>query len=217
MANPRYRAVVFDLDDTLLRTSVVKWAHHKAVAKQFYGIDLTDAVLAQHWGMPFEPMIALFYQNADTPEAMLRANLSLDDRFPKEVQHDGLDAVAALLGAGIEVGVVTSILGRLAEKDLRRLGFPVDDFFIVQGADDAPAHKPDPRVFDAALELLTGKGILPSETVYVGDALMDHHAARDAGMAFLGVTTGFVTAEDFEADGAAAVPSLTDVVKSVGV
>ncbi|GCE30103.1 hypothetical protein KDA_55870 [Dictyobacter alpinus] len=69
----KYKAVLFDLDDTLLKTATIKWAHHKAVAKQFYNIDLTDEVLAKHWGMPFEPMIAILYQRADTPENMLKA------------------------------------------------------------------------------------------------------------------------------------------------
>ena len=42
------RAVLFDLDDTLLKTARIKWAHHKAVAAQ-YGIELTDETLAQYW------------------------------------------------------------------------------------------------------------------------------------------------------------------------
>lgn len=211
----KYKAVLFDLDDTLLKTSVAKWAHHKAVAKQFYDIELTDEVLAKHWGMPFEPMMAIFYQNADTPENMLKANLSLEDQFPKELQEDSLNMIDALLKASVEVGVVTSILGHLAKKDLLRLGFPADKFFILQGADDEPAHKPDPKVFDKALKLLKAKGIAPKEVVYVGDALMDYYAARDAGIGFMGVTTGFVMQEQFEAEGAQAVSSLTDLFKAV--
>jgi hypothetical protein len=38
----RAKAVVFDLDDTLLLTREVKWAHHRAVAKLSYGIDPND-------------------------------------------------------------------------------------------------------------------------------------------------------------------------------
>lgn len=207
----KYKAVLFDLDDTLLKTATIKWAHHKAVAKQFYNIDLTDEVLGQHWGMPFEPMMAIFYQNSDTPENMLKANLSLDAQFRKELQEDALDTVHGLLKAGVEVGVVTSILGHLAKKDLLRLGFPADEFFILQGADDAPFHKPDPRVFDRALKLLEAKSIAPHETLYAGDALMDLYAARGAGMHFMGITTGFVTQEQFVAEGAQAVPSLTEL------
>jgi len=210
-----YKAIIFDLDDTLLKTSVVKWAHHKAVAKQFYNIDLGDDVLAKYWGMPFEPMMALFYQNSDTPENMLKANLSLEDQFPKQVQQDGAATINALLRMGVEVGVVTSILGHLAQKDLKRLDFPVEKFFILQGADDAPAHKPNPAVFDVALKLLKNKDILTSEVVYVGDALMDYYAAHRAGIGFIGITTGSITKEQFEAEGAQVVSSLAMLLKVI--
>lgn len=213
----KYKAVLFDLDDTLLKTSAIKWAHHRAVAKQFYNIDLTDEILARHWGMPFEPMMAIFYQNADTPENMLKANLSLDAQFPKELQEDALDLVQTLLTKRVEIGVVTSILGHLAKKDLLRLGFPAEEFFILQGADDAPFHKPDPRVFDRALKLLEEKRIRPSDALYAGDALMDLYAARGAGLGFLGVTTGFVTQQQFEAEGAQAIRSLGELLNVIGV
>jgi HAD superfamily hydrolase (TIGR01549 family) len=211
----KYKAILFDLDDTLLKTSTVKWAHHKAVAKRFYDIDLTNEVLSKHWGMPLEPMMAIFYQNADTPENMLKANLSLEDEFPKELQADALKVVDTLLKSGIEVGIVTSILGHLAKKDLLRLGFPADKFFLLQGADDESAHKPDPRVFNKALKLLETKGITPEEVMYVGDALMDYYAARDAGIGFTGVTTGFVTKEQFEKEGAHAASSLTALLSAI--
>lgn len=210
----KYHAVLFDLDDTLVITSSVKWAHHKAVAKQFYGIELTDEVIARHWGMPLEPMMAIFYQNSDTPENMMKANLSLEDQFQKQVLVGADEVVRDLLANGIEVGVITSTIHHLAERDLKRNNFPVDQFFLLQGSDDEPAHKPDPRVFDTALTLLATKGIKPEQTLYVGDALMDYYAARDAGMGFMGVTTGLVTQEQFEAEGASTVTALSGILPS---
>ncbi len=209
----KYKAILFDLDDTLVQTSTVKWAHHKAVAKRFYNIDLTDEVLAKHWGMPFEPMMAIFYQNADTPENMLKANLSLEDEFPKTLQDDAIATVNALIDSGAQVGVITSINGHLARKDMERLGFPVEKFFMIQGADETTAHKPDPRVFDKALQILAEKKITAAETLYVGDALMDYYAARDAGLDFYGVTTGLVTQQQFEEEGAQSALSLAKLLE----
>jgi phosphoglycolate phosphatase-like HAD superfamily hydrolase len=127
----KYRAVLFDLDDTLLKTSTIKWAHHKAVAKRFYNIDLTD------------------------------------------------------------------------------------EFFLLQGSDDEPAHKPDPRVFDRALELLKSKNISRTQVMYVGDALMDYYAARDAGIGFMGIATGFVSQEQFGTEDAEAVRSLAALLNAL--
>jgi HAD superfamily hydrolase (TIGR01549 family) len=208
----KYQAVLFDLDDTLVKTHLVKWAHHKAVAKKFYNIDLTDEVIREHWGKPFEPMMAIFYQNADTPANMLAANLSLEDQYLKELQEDALDAVDTLLAARVEIGIITSITGALAKKDLLRLGFPVEKFFLLQGSDDEPAHKPDPKVFDKALRLLEAKKISKDEVVYIGDALMDYYAARDAGIGFIGITTGLASEDEFMHEGAATVPSLADLL-----
>lgn len=49
------KAVIFDLDDTLLKTAVIKWKHHKAVADKFYGIELTDKTLGEHCGYAGAP------------------------------------------------------------------------------------------------------------------------------------------------------------------
>ena len=51
------RAVLFDMDDTLLLTREVKWDHHRFVAREHYGIELDDQTLRAHWGEPFDEMI----------------------------------------------------------------------------------------------------------------------------------------------------------------
>ena len=211
----RYKAVIFDLDDTLVKTYVIKWAHHKAVAKRFYNIDLTDDVLAKHWGMPMEPMMAIFYQNSDTPENMMKANLSIEHEFLKEIHTDSLAVVTSLIEQNIQVGIITSTTEKVARADLEREGFPVKKLFIVQGGDSIPAHKPDPAVFAPAIRILANKGIEPAETLYVGDALMDYFAARDAGINFLGVTTGIIDHTAFAAEGENAFPTLTRLLQEI--
>lgn len=213
----KYKAVIFDLDDTLVTTSVVKWAHHKEVAKRFYGIELTDETLKEHWGKPFEPMMAILYQNSDTPENMLAANLSIEHKYRKQRIPGALETLGLLLKNKIEVGVLTSINSNLAEKDLRRLDFPIERFFIIQGANDTAVHKPDPRVFDRAIALLANKGIERNETIYIGDALMDFIAARDAGLDFIGVPTGFVSVEEFEAAGASTAKTISEIPAILGL
>lgn len=207
------RAVVFDLDDTLLRTREVKWAHHREVAARFYGIDLTDEELRLHWGKPFDQLLALLYRDA-APLAHLRAaNLSLDAEYPKPALGGAVDTVRRLLDEGFEVGVVTSADTGAALGDLDRTGFPVDRMLFVHGADVTPAHKPDPAVFGLALEELGGRGVGAGEVVYVGDALMDLLAARRAGLRFIGVTTGLVTSAQFAEHGAPWVLELAELLR----
>jgi phosphoglycolate phosphatase-like HAD superfamily hydrolase len=204
------RAVLFDLDDTLLITARIKWAHHKAVAAQ-YGIDLTDETLAHYWGMPFDQMIGHLYNHADTVENMRVANRALEDQFPKVIHDDTLEVLGWLTCHGIVAGVVTSTNTAFAEADLRRLRVPEDAFLFIQGAEATQCHKPDGKVFEPALVRLGELGIARSGVLYVGDALMDFEAATNAGLQFVGVATGFVTIEQFQAVGAQVIARLGEL------
>ena len=110
------------------------------------------------------------------------------------------------------VGIITSTLRQYADRDLIRLKFPTDKFFLVQGSDDTVYHKPDPRVFDTALSLVADKQIGRDAVAYVGDALMDYYAARDAGIGFIGVATGLIPRDTFIAAGAPCVDSLPELL-----
>ncbi len=201
-APPEPRVVLFDLDDTLVATAKIKWAHHKAVARRFYDIELTDAELQLHWGQPFDVMIRSLYRDSDTLERMREANLSLEGDFLKQPLPGAVDVVHELWRRGIEVGVVTSTNRSSALRDIERIGLRTDRLTLVQGADDSRYHKPDPRVFDSALAKLSEKGVGVDDIWYVGDALIDHAAATGAKLRFVAVSTGFCTREVFAQAGA---------------
>jgi HAD superfamily hydrolase (TIGR01549 family) len=201
------QAVIFDLDDTLVKTHVVKWAQHKAIAKDRFGRELTEARLREHWGKPFETLISALHQDEDTIENLLKLYAATTDDFPKEIQRDSMGTIRALLERGIQLGVVTATTKDFVLKDMKRLDFPLEEFFCIQAADDTEFHKPDPRVFDPILRKLQEMGIEKEGTVYVGDALTDFYAARDAGLDFIAVTTGLNSAEEFKAIGVSKVLS----------
>lgn len=215
MPDLHYQAIVFDFDDTLVRSGRIKWAHHKAVAKEFYGLELTDEKLKAHWGMPFDQMIELLYDQADTLENMRAANYSIEHRFLKTAFPGSHAALGQLKAAGLQLGIVSAMNRDVVLKDLIRLKFPVADLLFVQGADDTPAHKPDPAVFKPALALLAQRRVTPDSILYVGDALSDFYAATEAGLHFVGVTTGFVSAKEFKAAGAKSVPNLGKLLELI--
>jgi phosphoglycolate phosphatase-like HAD superfamily hydrolase len=212
----KIRAVIFDLDDTLLKTARIKWVHHKAVAAQ-YGVELTDETLARYWGMPFDQMIGYLYNHADSVDNMRAANRALESQFPKEIHDNTIEVLDRLALHGIVAGVVTSTNTEFATTDLRRLQVPDEAFLFVQGAEVTPYHKPDGRVFDPALGRLAELGIGQSEVLYVGDALMDHEAAVSAGLQFMGVATGFVSIEQFQEVGAPAIARLDELPAYIGL
>lgn len=203
----RVRAVIFDLDDTLLSSSKIKWDHFKAVGSECYGLHFSDEKLRSLWGRPLLEQVQELFGTCDTPEGIYDNLKATEPRFLKTTLPGAIQATKALLDDGVLAGVITSAPGWYARADLERLGFPVDQFIFVHGEDDAPFHKPDPRVFDAGLATLQESGIDRSEVTYVGDLPLDFEAADAAGIAFVGVTTGVVAKADLEGAGVRVIVS----------
>ncbi|HEY4503254.1 MAG TPA: HAD-IA family hydrolase [Candidatus Paceibacterota bacterium] len=202
MPNFKYKAIIFDYDDTLVESRKQKWDQHKHVAKKFYNIDITDGDLGEHWGKPLHLLVEGLYKLSDTVENIY-TNLALTrDDFRKVVYEGSVDLVKRLLKDNIKIGVVSATARRFLIDDLKDHGFPLEDFIIVQGADDTLVHKPDPAVFTPVLEKLSKEGIKKEEITYVGDSITDLEAAHKAGISFVAITTGLYSEEDFKKLGA---------------
>lgn len=214
--SPEPRAILFDLDDTLVQTRVVKWKHHQEVARRFYGIDLTEDALSEAWGMPFDAMIARLYQDSAPVDQMRADNQSIAADYLKTEIGGAVRTVTTLLDRGVEVGVVTSTNTEFAVADLERLGFPTHRLLGIQGADRSSFHKPDGRVFSDLLSLLSGKGIGASETVYVGDSLADRTAALAAGLDYIGIESDLPRDAAPEGHRPQVLPSVADVATAFG-
>lgn len=198
----KYKAVIFDFDDTLVESRHLKWEQHKVVAKKFYDIDLVDEDIRAHWGKPFNTLVSLLYKDSDSIENMIEAIISTKDDFLKKPYKESQNVTKNLLENGIEVGIISAANKNHLIDDLSRLGFPYENFFIIQGADEVSVHKPDPRVFLGALDLLKQKGIDYKEILYIGDSVDDLEAAHGAGIGFIAMTTGLYSYQDFETVGA---------------
>jgi HAD superfamily hydrolase (TIGR01549 family) len=203
--HPRYKAVIFDIDDTLLTTQEPKWRQHIWVAKHYYNLDLTEDDLRTHWGKSFDELTAALYQNQGTPKER-RANFTRHElEFPKQYEPYALEALTALHKAGLTLGLITAMYKDGAMIDLKNVGLPLSWFAFIQGSEATQFHKPDGRVFEPALKRLRDKGIGKDEIVYVGEALSDLRAAQNVGLDFIGVTQGMADEPTLRAAGAQTV------------
>ncbi len=198
----KYKAIIFDFDDTLVESRIAKWSHHKHVAKKFYNIDLTDEDIREHWGKPLGVLIRELYKNSDTEENMYAVLYSVKKDFPKYPYKGAIGTIQKLLSNNIKVGVVSATTKRFLVEDLGDLGFPVEDFITIQGADETMHHKPDPRVFEPLINSLQEEGIKKEEILYVGDSIDDFKASTGAGIHYIALTTGLYSQDDFERLGA---------------
>jgi phosphoglycolate phosphatase-like HAD superfamily hydrolase len=210
-AKDNIKAVLFDHDDTLVGTIEAKWAHHKHVARTWYGKELHDDEIREHWGRPFSQLVGLLYGGDNPKEAMAR-NLSCEDDFPKLLFPDTISTLQRLHAAGKIIGIITATSRYSFEHDLELHGFPRDMIDYTQTEEDTSFHKPDPRVFEPAVAWLAERDIAPGQVLYVADGLHDMKAAIGAGFNFVGVTTGLVAAEQFKGSGSVALSGLSELL-----
>jgi phosphoglycolate phosphatase len=105
----------------------------------------------------------------------------------------GLDALLdSLDAAGLPWGVVTNKPAWLTDPLLDALALATRSACTVSG-DTLPKRKPDPAPLLHACEIA---GMLPQNTVYVGDASRDILAGQNAGMATVAAAYGYVTPDD---------------------
>ncbi len=198
-----YKAVIFDLDGTLLDTLA----------------DLHDALnyaLAAH-GFPPRSLdeVRSFVGNgnwklvqrgvpAGTDEETARAVVetvipwsqahSMDKTRPYAGVGETLDALKA---AGVKMAIATNKV-HSAAAPLCQNFFPQVD--LVVGAREGLANKPAPDMLRCALERL---GVPAAEAVYVGDTEVDVQTARNAGLPCVCVACGFRSRAEQQAAGGA--------------
>ena len=153
-----------DLDDAFWRTLVL--LDHE------FGPD------AGVWDDWFPRWLGKIAQRGGVPEdAMLEAWQEADDEhFLWDVPIDGAaECLTRLRDAGVRVGVVSNADGRV-EAALQRAGLaPLLEVIVDSGV--VGVAKPDPRIFDHALEPL---GLRAERTWYVGDTVAYDAAAAEA-------------------------------------
>jgi putative hydrolase of the HAD superfamily len=101
------------------------------------------------------------------------------DALEFEPEPGAVEAVAELERLGLRLAVVSNwdvaLTGYLAELGL------AGRFETIVTSAEAGAPKPDPRIFELALERLR---VRPERALHVGDSPADEEGARAAGMAF---------------------------------
>lgn len=138
--------------------------------------------------------------------------LSISGKYPLELFPESR-AVLIAPQSNVEIGIVTSLARPVLLHSLTSLGWHDLRFSTLVTEGEAPANKPDPRVFDPALASLVG--IQRDEILYVGDALSDAQAATQAGLHFTGIARDPNKQTAFRNAGFQYRTSLSDIAQAV--
>jgi pyrophosphatase PpaX len=200
MSRPRPRALLFDLDGTLLDSIelILASARHTFAGRERAP---SDAEWLAGVGTPLASQLRAFARDEPDVEALTRRyrahQLEHHDRLTR-CFADVPGTLAALEARGHPMAVVTSKATAVARRGLAHTG--IERFFpVVIGADETTRHKPDPEPVRLALDRL---GYAPAEALFVGDSTHDVLAGRAAGVVTVAACWGPFERGALEAAGA---------------
>jgi beta-phosphoglucomutase len=189
-------AVIFDMDGVLLDSG----AHHRDAWRQLLtelGVEPVPDVWRRTIGRPAEEAVADLLDRpvgAEEAATLARrkrehyARLAARGMLPVA----GAPAFVTLLAAeGVPRAVATSASRHEVESLLTEIGVR-EHFEVIVTADDVRWGKPNPEVYLRAAELLE---LPPKGCLVFEDSVVGIHAARNAGMRVIGLTTAHTVRE----------------------
>ena len=174
-----YKAVIFDLDGTLVHTTpeyryqiVGQTLKDLGTTSSDYNIDRfwfesrRDSIIKEHFGLEPE----LFWKNYYTHDT-----IELRKQFTK--LYDDVDFIQELRQNSYKTGIVTGAPVHIAFLEIGMLGKENFDAVIIAHTLNGIKPKPHPHGLEECLNLL---GVQKNEAIYVGNADEDVATARNA-------------------------------------
>lgn len=212
MGDSAIRAVLFDIDGTLLVTGGAGGAAWQRGFRELYGV---EADVAEHTdaGMTDPEIVRIVFREVvgrdGSPEERSKAVGAYLKHLPDTVaESEGYRVMPGveplldrLIEAGVLLGLVTGNVEAAAHIKLSRGG--LNRFFSFGGyGSDSPDRT---EVTEAALrrgELVSGGALSDGACVSIGDTPRDVEAGHGAGIRVIGVATGKYSVEELRDAGA---------------
>lgn len=204
------KLVLFDCDGTLVDSVGLI---HEVMARTFvhFGYDRPDVALTKSIiGLTLDIAIARMQGKPHVDDEALAMTAHYKAIFAQtraepgfeEPMFDGISAMVAKLAARDEI-----LMGAVTGKSRRGLNLIMDThcfrkhFIVSRTADDCPS-KPHPAM---VTECCDETGMLPADTIVIGDAIYDMQMAKAAGATAIGVAWGYASVDALWKAGADAI------------
>lgn len=188
----RVKAVIFDLDDTLIcsgidykeaKSSVIKFLVESGVSEELLNEGMSNLEIISK---AIEDLRRRNFDESVIKEVVNKAYGIFNEAELKALKKarpmsGSIETLAALKSLGLKIGVVTNSCSMYARKVLMDLS--LDKYVdVLLARDEVPRHKPDPIHLLKALEAL---GVDSSEAIFVGDHLIDALCSKNSGVKFI--------------------------------
>lgn len=199
------KAVIFDLDGTLLNTLEDIADSMNFVLKSFS--------FPQHDLLSYKTFIGngvstlvkrSLPPHEQTPLRIKECLLKMEKRYSVHYKDKTLPflGITKLLTELQQLEIPLSVLSNKDDSFTKQMVldfFPTIKFLSVQGAEKSIPHKPDPQM---ALLIAKKSSTKVEDVFFVGDSSVDMETAKNAGMFPIGVTWGFRTEAELLSHGA---------------
>ena len=195
----RYRAVLFDLDGTLV-DSYAALADAVNFARRQHGLDeLRESTIREFVGEGIEKLLQRAFdgQVPDGVQSVFERRYDEICCTESRVLADVESTLEKLTALGVEMAVCTNKPSTFSRKILEFLHL-APFFRAIIGPDLTGARKPEAR---HVLQTLEATACRPADALFVGDMPIDVRAARNCGIDVAVVATGSSTSEALRASG----------------
>ncbi len=194
------KAVIFDFDDTLVKSGETSYRNHCKTARSLGWPTPSFATFLKYWGKPWHSMILALFPHADVNEFIREySKIRKSSRYP--LIPGALETLNFLHEHHIELGILSN---KPTEQLMERIGHTALNpkiFSFVFGEQSTFFKKPDSRAFDEVLFQFKKHYIKRHEMLFVGDLTVDYFAARGANIDFCAVLSGFHSVQTFSRAG----------------
>ncbi len=189
----QYKAVIFDLDGTILNTldDLADSANH-VLAAQGYPTHPTERYKT-FVGNGIPKLIERMLPDGTSPDIIDRTFEAFQayyakHKLDKTAPYDGIpEALALLRENGLKLAVLSNKQHELSEAIVTQI-FGQDTFDLIQGMCNRFPRKPDPA---SCRDVMARLNVNAGEVLYVGDSNVDMQTAANAGLTKCGVSWGF--------------------------
>jgi phosphoglycolate phosphatase len=202
------RLLIFDLDGTLIDSRLDLIHSVNAMLRHFGRPELDGDVIASYVGDGAPALVrrALIQDGDGNDEAFFRSALEYFlgyyrlHKLDHTTVYDGIpETLAALANGSLQAEAdrsarPTRLMAVLSNKPVNPsrdivAAMGLAEYFVrIYGGNSFPTKKPDPL---GARTLLEETGVLPAETLMIGDSSIDVLTGQNAGLWTCGVTYGF--------------------------
>lgn len=185
--NKKYKAVIFDLDGTVIDSSKSIFRCAEKSMKEILNIELTEEQKYAFLGPTLKESFSKYTNDQEKIDLLIDTyrKYNKEDHKNNMIKpfNNAKNIFKWIKKNNLKLIIATSKKNSVAKEGLaiNNLLFFVD--FIV-GSDDVKKHKPDPEVLQKALDIYNLK---PSEAIYIGDNETDIFAAKAINMVSVGV------------------------------